>query len=71
MEKKQVMAIPRTIGRLHVAGVTRNRDAVVICRAREITSEQISVDLAVRELDGRLIMTMDDLISKTISNLDE
>jgi NAD(P)-dependent dehydrogenase (short-subunit alcohol dehydrogenase family) len=71
MEKKEVMAIPRTIGRLHVAGETRNRDAVVICRAKEITAEQITVDLAVRELDGRLIMTMDDLTSKTISELKE
>ncbi|MCP4197005.1 MAG: acyltransferase domain-containing protein [Proteobacteria bacterium] len=71
MEKKDVMAIPRTIGRLHVAGETRNRDAIVICRAREITSEQITVDLAVRELDGRLIMTMDELVSRTISDLEE
>jgi hypothetical protein len=65
------MAIPRTIGRIHVAGETRNRDAVVICRAKEITSQQITVDLAVRELDGRLILTMDDLISMTISDLKE
>jgi NAD(P)-dependent dehydrogenase (short-subunit alcohol dehydrogenase family) len=71
MEKKEVMAIPRTIGRLHVAGETRNRDAVVICKAREITAEQITVDLAVRELDGRLIMTMDELVSATISDLKE
>ncbi len=71
MEKKEVMAIPRTIGRLHVAGETRNRDAIVICRAKEISAEQITVDLAVRELDGRLIMTMDDLISRTISELKE
>jgi NAD(P)-dependent dehydrogenase (short-subunit alcohol dehydrogenase family)/acyl carrier protein len=71
MKKKDVMAIPRTIGRIHVAGETRNRDAVVICRAKEITSQQITVDLAVRELDGRLIFTMDDLISMTISDLNE
>ncbi len=70
MQKNNVMAIPSSIGRIHVAGETLHRDAIVICRIVDISPEQITVDMAVRELDGRLIFTMDRLVSKTIATLD-
>jgi hypothetical protein len=38
----------------------------VICREKEITDEQAIVDLAVRNIDGSLIMTMNRLVLKTI-----
>ncbi len=62
-----VMAIPFEIGRLHAAGETRERDAIVICRAKELGAEKTIVDVAVRELDGRLVFAMEDLVLSTIA----
>jgi hypothetical protein len=69
MQRHEVMAIPFGIDALHVAGRTRERDAVVVCRAVELNPEQAVIDLAVRELDGRLILAMDRLTVKTIARL--
>ncbi len=67
MTTHNVMAIPFEIGRLHVAGESRARDAVVICRSRQMDAEKTIVDVAVRELDHRLVLTMDGLVLSTIS----
>ncbi|MCP4605616.1 MAG: acyltransferase domain-containing protein [Proteobacteria bacterium] len=67
MKKHRVMAIPFEIGRLHVAGETSNRDAIVICRPIDLGDEKTVVDLAIRELDGRLVLSMDRLVLSTIS----
>ncbi|MBW2276371.1 MAG: polyketide synthase dehydratase domain-containing protein [Deltaproteobacteria bacterium] len=70
MQRLDVMAIPFGIDNLYVAGKTRQRDAVVVCREVEMNPEQTVVDLSVRELDGRLILSMDRLTLKTIARLD-
>jgi malonyl CoA-acyl carrier protein transacylase/NAD(P)-dependent dehydrogenase (short-subunit alcohol dehydrogenase family)/acyl carrier protein len=67
MKAHDVMAIPFEIGRLHVEGETRDRDAVVICSAVELGVDKTIVDLAVREMDGRLVLSMDNLVLRTIS----
>ncbi|MCP4678615.1 MAG: acyltransferase domain-containing protein [Deltaproteobacteria bacterium] len=67
MINHDVMAIPFEIGRLHAAGETRERDAIVICRAKELGAEKTIVDVAVRELDGRLVLAMEDLVLSTIA----
>ncbi|MCK9522068.1 MAG: acyltransferase domain-containing protein [Proteobacteria bacterium] len=70
MMRHNTMEIPFEIGALQVAGVIQGRDAIVICREKEITAEQAIVDLAVRNPDGSLIMTMDNLVLKTIMSGD-
>ena len=55
---------------LFVAGETRERTAVVICRPIDVGTKQTVVDVAVREKDGRLILGMDNLVLKTIAQLD-
>ncbi len=70
MVRHQVLAIPAEIDTLSVLGKTEQRDAVVICAARDINPEQTVVDIAVRELDNRLIMAVDRLVLKTILHLD-
>jgi len=70
MQRQDVMGIPFGIDSLHVAGKTRQRDAVVVCREVEMKPDQAVVDLSVRELDGRLVLSMDRLTLKTIARLD-
>jgi malonyl CoA-acyl carrier protein transacylase/NAD(P)-dependent dehydrogenase (short-subunit alcohol dehydrogenase family) len=70
MQQLEVMAIPFGIDNLYVAGKTRARDAVVVCRRLEMNEDKAVVDLCVRELDGRLILAMDGLTLKTIARLE-
>ena len=71
MIRHDVMEIPFEIGALHVARDLSGRDAVVICRALEITAEQSVMDLAVRDLDGNLILGMERLVLKSIAPREE
>ena len=66
MIRHKAMEIPYEIGTLHVAGAINSDDAVVICKEIEITDEQSTMDVAVRNLDGSLIMTLNGLVLKTI-----
>ncbi len=66
MQRHDTMEIPFEIGTLTAGEQSGERDAVVICRALEITDEQTVVDLAVRDLSGKLILAMDRLVLKTI-----
>ncbi|MBN2530162.1 MAG: acyltransferase domain-containing protein [Deltaproteobacteria bacterium] len=66
MIRHNAMEIPFEIGTLHVAGAIHSTDAVVICREIEITKEKSTMDVAVRNLDGSLIMTLNGLVLKTI-----
>jgi acyl transferase domain-containing protein/NAD(P)-dependent dehydrogenase (short-subunit alcohol dehydrogenase family) len=66
MIRHNAMEIPFEIGTLHVAGTISSEDAVVICKEIEITGEKSTMDVAVRNLDGSLIMTLNGLVLKTI-----
>jgi hypothetical protein len=66
MQKHRVLAIPYELGSLHVGGPARGRSAIVVCRPHECTREATTVDLAVREPEGRLIFALDRLVLKTI-----
>ncbi|MBN2715563.1 MAG: KR domain-containing protein, partial [Deltaproteobacteria bacterium] len=66
MIRCNAMEIPFEIGTLHVAGAINSEDAVVICKEIEITKAQSKMDVAVRNLDGSLIMTLNGLVLKTI-----
>ncbi len=68
MQSHGVMAIPATIGRLRAVTPLSGRDAVIIGRASEVSADGITLDLAVREPDGTLIMTIERLVSKTIAS---
>jgi acyl transferase domain-containing protein/NAD(P)-dependent dehydrogenase (short-subunit alcohol dehydrogenase family) len=70
IQKLDVMAIPAEIGRLHSVAAASRRNSIVICKAIEFKPEEMILDVAVRELDGRLILTMDRLILRTIAGLD-
>ncbi len=71
IERMNVMAIPFEIGTLRVYNPTSCRDAVVICKAHEMTDTGAKLDMLVREPDGKLIFTMDNVILKTIAGKDE
>ncbi|MBN2673273.1 MAG: KR domain-containing protein, partial [Deltaproteobacteria bacterium] len=66
MIRYNAMEIPFEIGTLHVAGTINSSDAVVICKEKEINAEKSTMDVAVRNLDGSLIMTLNGLVLKTI-----
>ena len=66
MIRYNAMEIPFEIGTLHVAGAINSEDAVVICREIDINKEKSTMDVAVRNLDGSLIMTLNGLVLKTI-----
>jgi acyl transferase domain-containing protein/NAD(P)-dependent dehydrogenase (short-subunit alcohol dehydrogenase family)/acyl carrier protein len=67
MLRLDVMAIPFEIGALQAHGPMQGRDAVVICRAVDMTRDQTLLDVAVRTPKGNLVMTMDRLLLKTIA----
>ncbi|MDJ0762232.1 MAG: beta-ketoacyl synthase N-terminal-like domain-containing protein [Myxococcota bacterium] len=62
-----VMAIPNEIGQLHIENKTRVRDAIVICQKEQLSEDKTIVNVAVREPDHRLILTMDRLVLSTIA----
>ena len=66
IERIDVMAIPFGIGKLNVFNKTTGRDAIVICKEHKITETESKMDIVVRETNGKLIFTMDEVILKTI-----
>ncbi len=70
MQRHDVFAIPVGIGSLYVAGDLRGRETAAVLRGRELGEEGAVLDVAVRELDGRLVLAMDRLELKTIARRD-
>jgi len=66
-----VMAIPWEIEAVRIFGASREREAVVVCRARELGRERSVADLVVREPDGRPIFALDGLVLRTIAAGDD
>ena len=66
IERINIMAIPFGIGELKVFNQTSVRDAIVICKEHKITETESVMDIIVREINGKLIFTMDEVILKTI-----
>jgi len=63
----RVMAIPWELGGVEVHGETQDREAVVICRAIQLSPKQSVLDITVREPDGRPVFQLDRLVLKTIA----
>ena len=71
MQTHQVMAIPAEVGEMDVESRSHARQAVVVCRALELSPEQTVVNVAVRELDGKLVFGLDRLVLKTIARIED
>jgi hypothetical protein len=66
MQRHDAMEIPFEIASLQVAGQMNSLDALVICEEVSITDKESTINVAVRNTDGSLILTMDKLVLKTI-----
>ena len=66
IERIDVMAIPFGIGKLNVLNKATGREAIVICKEHKIEENRAEMDLVVREIDGKVLFTMDNVVLKTM-----
>ncbi len=61
LEEHQRLVLPTALEGLHVLGRSREREAVVVCKARDLSTDRITVDLVVREPDTRPLLVIEEL----------
>ncbi len=71
LEEHEQLALPTSLAAVHVLGPPREREAVVVCKARDLRSSRIAVDLVVREPDRRPILVLEQLVLTTVAEQDE
>jgi acyl transferase domain-containing protein/NAD(P)-dependent dehydrogenase (short-subunit alcohol dehydrogenase family)/acyl carrier protein len=71
MIEHDVMAIPWEIGELRVFGESQEREAIVVCQARELSAKTSVMDVMVREPDGRPIFALMGLTLEAIAAGDD
>ena len=71
LEEHQRLALPTALAGLHVLGDSREREAVVVCKARDLSDSHIAVDLLVLEPDLRPVLFLEQLELRAVAELDE
>jgi len=71
LEEHHRLALPTALAGLHVLGPSREREAIVICKARHLSDTHIAVDLVVREPDMRPVLVLEQLELRAVEDLEE
>ena len=71
LEEHDRLALPHAIGAIRILEPSREREAVVVCKARELSSDRFGVDLVLREPDGRPLLALDELVLQALADPEE
>jgi hypothetical protein len=71
LAEHEKLLLPRSVGAIRVLGPSREREAVVVCKARDLRSSRVAVDLVLREPDGRPLLALDQLVLGAAAEADE
>ena len=71
LEEHQRLALPTALAGLHILGTSREREAVIVCKARDLSASHIAVDLVVREPDHRPVLILEQLELRAVADLEE
>ena len=71
LEEHQRLALPTSLAGLHVLGSSREREAVIVCKARDLSDTHIAVDLVVREPDMRPVLVLEQLELRAVAEPDD
>jgi malonyl CoA-acyl carrier protein transacylase len=71
LEEHQRLVLPTALQGLHVLGPSREREGVVVCKARHLSDEHIAVDLVVREPDHRPVLLLEQLELRAVQTPDD
>jgi malonyl CoA-acyl carrier protein transacylase len=71
LEEHQRLALPTALAGLHVLGPSREREAIIVCQARDLSPAHIVVDLVVREPDLRPVLVLEQLELRAVEGLEE
>ena len=70
LEEHRRLALPASLAGLHVLGPSREREAIIVCKARHLSSSHITVDLVVREPDLRPVLVLEQLELRAVEGLE-
>jgi hypothetical protein len=68
LEEHGRLALPSALAGLHVLGPSREREAIVICKARDLRADRITVDLLLREPDMRPVLMLEQLVLSAVAD---
>jgi hypothetical protein len=70
LEEHERLVLPRALGCLRVFGRSREREAVVVCKTCDLRAGRVTLDLVLREPDGRLLLALDRLTLAAVTEFD-
>jgi malonyl CoA-acyl carrier protein transacylase len=71
LEEHRRLALPTSLAGLHVLGPSREREAIIVCKARHLSASHITVDLVVREPDLRPVLVLEQLELRAVEGLED
>ncbi|MFH1468509.1 MAG: polyketide synthase dehydratase domain-containing protein [Pseudomonadota bacterium] len=71
LAEHEQLVMPRSLASLRILGTSREREAVVVCKARDLRSARIVVDLVLREPDGSPLLVLEELSLGAVAAQDD
>jgi malonyl CoA-acyl carrier protein transacylase len=71
LAEHEKLVMPRSLAALRVLGAFREREAIVVCKARDLRTARIVVDLVLREPAGSPLLVLEELTLGAVVEPDE